>query len=104
MTQDADPDELIPVPDLPDVLPRRRGRKTHTATVYRWMTIGCKGIKLKFVHVCRTRCVRRADLDEFFARLTAVAAGEAAPAGMRTTAARRRAIAQADRTLDALGV
>jgi hypothetical protein len=80
-------------------LPRRRaGRKTHVKTLFRWAGPGCRGIVLRTVLVGAVRCTTRAWLAEFFAALTAARRGATpAPpaAGVRTLAARRRAIAAA---------
>jgi hypothetical protein len=98
-------DELIPFRDVPALLPRRRrGKRVHVATIHRWATIGYRGIKLRFVQVGNTRCVRRDDLDEFLRRLTSVATGEPTPAATRSPAARRREIERANQDLDDMGV
>jgi hypothetical protein len=99
------PDELIAFVEVPALLPRRRGgKRVHVATIHRWATVGCRGIRLKFVQVGGTRCVRRADLDEFLRELTAAATRGMAPTTPRSPAARRREIEQANRTLDDMGV
>ncbi len=43
--------ELIAIADVPDHLPRRKGRKIHRSAVYRWATGGLDGIKLRTVLV-----------------------------------------------------
>jgi hypothetical protein len=49
---------------------RRRGRKTHVSTLYRWTASGCRGVKLRSVQIGATRCTTREWLAEFFATLT----------------------------------
>src|SRR5689334_18584354 len=82
----------------------RGAKRVHVATLYRWTERGCRGVRLRYVQVGATRCTTREWLDEFFAELTAKSAGQpATPAPPRTTAARRRAIAVADRELERMG-
>jgi hypothetical protein len=99
-----DPEEKIPFAAVPDVLPRRNGKKIHISTIHRWAIVGCKGVKLKFVQVGGTRCVRRRDLNEFFDRLTALSTGEPTPTAAQSPAARRREIERANQELDDMGV
>lgn len=55
-----------------NVLPRRRrGRKTHASTLYRWATSGCRGVVLETLMVGATRCTSVEALQRFFDRLTA---------------------------------
>ena len=102
------PEDLITLQQAAALLPqRRRGRKTHVATLYRWTSKGCRGVKLEFVQIGGTRCTSREALGRFFERLTEAATGQAgdAPRGeLRSPAARSRAIEQAERELDRLGV
>jgi hypothetical protein len=49
---------------------RRRGRKTHVSTLYRWATAGCRGVILETIQVGATRCTSREALQRFFERLT----------------------------------
>ena len=64
-------EELIPLSQAADELPRRRrGRKTHVSTLYRWATAGCRGIILETLQCGATRCTSREALQPFFERLT----------------------------------
>ncbi len=81
---------------------RRKGKKPNIATVYRWMTVGCKGVILESLQVGGTRCTSREALQRFFDALTAKAAGQPAPAP--TPRVDRRAVAQAERVLDSAGI
>lgn len=102
--------ELVSLAQVASELPcRRGGRKTHVATLYRWTTHGCRGVKLRFSQVGATRCTTREWLAEFFDRLTMAASGEdASPKSrdresVRTPAARRQAAERAGRELQRLG-
>lgn len=39
----ADDEAAIPLTEVPAHLPRRRGKKVHYSTVYRWATKGARG-------------------------------------------------------------
>lgn len=62
---------LLPLAQAADELPRRRrGKKTHISTLYRWAVAGCRGIRLETVQVGATRCTSREALQRFFERLS----------------------------------
>lgn len=42
---------LIALNDLTNLLPRRSGKKVHVKTVTRWVTKGCRGIRLEAVKI-----------------------------------------------------
>jgi Protein of unknown function (DUF1580) len=50
--------------------PRRRGRNAHVSSVYRWSTVGCRGVVLESLQVGGTRCTSREALQRFFERLS----------------------------------
>ena len=50
--------------------PRRRGKKPHVSCLYRWTTIGCKGVVLESVQIGGTRCTSEEALCRFFDALT----------------------------------
>ncbi len=51
-------------------LPRRRGGgRLNVATVYRWITSGVRGVKLRAVRAGETWCTRESWLEEFFAAI-----------------------------------
>jgi hypothetical protein len=61
----------IPLTKAADDLPRRRrGRKTHVSTLFRWSTAGCRGVILETIQVGGTRCTSREALQRFFERLS----------------------------------
>ena len=98
---------ILSLADAASELPRRRrGRKPHVSTLYRWMTSGCRGVVLEFIQVGGTRCTSREALQRFFERLSETrqlgTVGERQPgplAGRRTLAQRQRESAEAGRKL-----
>ena len=98
--------DLSPLRDLAPRLPcRRRGRKTHVATLYRWTDRGIRGQRLRYVQCGSVRCSTVAWVHEFFAALAAApTTPAAAPLAGRTPAARRKAIEAADRELERMGI
>ncbi|MBL8899936.1 MAG: DUF1580 domain-containing protein [Planctomycetes bacterium] len=58
-------DEYVPLSDVPSLLPQLRGRSLHPATIIRWATAGCSGVRLRTVCLGRIRCTTRAWLTEF---------------------------------------
>jgi hypothetical protein len=81
-----------PLAAWPRRLPRRpRGRPISLATLYRWSTIGCRGVVLETLQVGGTRCTSLEALQRFFDRLSS-AGREPAPseAGARQSASARR--------------
>jgi len=87
-------------------MPRRRGgKRPNVATLYRWTTIGCKGVILESVQVGGTRCTSTEALRRFFAALTAQAgADRSTPAPREVSRDRQRQIAAADARLRAAGI
>jgi hypothetical protein len=66
-------DEVIPlsqVPDLPFIPGRRRGRKLHPATVFRWAQHGVRGVKLATLQYGGTKVTTLTALTDFFSRLS----------------------------------
>lgn len=110
---DTTNETVISLAQAADELPRRRrGRKTHVSTLYRWTTSGCRGVILETIQVGATRCTSREALQRFFERLSAGVQAGASPGdpsrlravpGGRTIAQRQRASAEAGRKLAKLG-
>src|SRR4051794_14831263 len=68
---DSTTEPLITLSQAAANLPRRRkGRKTHVSTLYRWATKGCRGNVLETLQVGGTRCTSSEALQRFFERLT----------------------------------
>jgi hypothetical protein len=64
-------EELISLTKAAEVLPhRRRGRKPHVSTLFRWATGGCRGVVLETLQVGGTRCTSREALQRFFEALS----------------------------------
>jgi hypothetical protein len=97
---------ILTLSQAADELPRRRrGRKAHVSTVFRWSTAGCKGVVLETLQIGGTRCTSREALQRFFERLSQPTQAGSGPAvGGRTVAQRQRASAEAGRKLIELGV
>jgi hypothetical protein len=67
---DSQSEQIITFTQAADELPRRRrGRKTHVSTLFRWSTTGCRGVVLETIQVGGTRCTSREALQRFFERL-----------------------------------
>ena len=95
---------ILTLTQAADDLPRRRrGRKTHVSTLYRWATAGCRGVRLETIQVGATRCTSREALQRFFERLSAEAPVESAPGVMRSVCRRTRQSEAAGRKLEQLG-
>ena len=92
---------LSPV-EASDFLPRRRnGKKPNVATIYRWMQLGVKGVRLEFVQVGGTRCTTREALQRFCEELTS--RQNPAPS-LGTRCRQRAAVKRAERVLDRAGI
>lgn len=60
------PKHFIPLNEVPDALPlRRRGKKVHVSTIWRWASRGVHGHKLKTWRVGGTTCTTQSAIDEF---------------------------------------
>ncbi len=55
----------VALTDVPDLLPRRRGKKVHPSTVYRWATKGARGRVLESRLVGGVRYTSVAALNRF---------------------------------------
>ncbi|MEM9353572.1 MAG: DUF1580 domain-containing protein [Planctomycetota bacterium] len=65
MNADPTGNDLVALRDVPAILPRRRGKKTHYSTVYRWVTKGARGKKLESRLVGGVRYTTRVALQRF---------------------------------------
>ncbi len=89
---------------------RRRGRNAHVSCLYRWSTIGCRGVVLETLQIGGTRCTSREALQRFFEQLSeprqpaGMSLGQTRPiVGLRTPARRQRQAAEAGRKLTEMG-
>src|SRR3954453_5643365 len=98
---------IITLAQAANELPRRRrGRKTHVSTLYRWATSGCRGVTLETIQIGATRCTSREALQRFFERLSTPERGQASErpgVAFRTLTQRQRAAAEAGRKLAQMG-
>ena len=99
---DISSETLVSLTQATRHLPRRRkGKRPHASTLFRWAQKGCKGVRLETIQVGGTRCTSFEALQRFFEALTA----PTAPAAPTTTSrARQRSIAQAEADLDDAGI
>ena len=105
-------DELITLKQAAASLPRRRaGRPTSVATLYRWTTRGCRGVRLRYTQVGCTRCTTGEWLLDFFGQLTEIDRGPGPgtppappPQALRSPGQRQRGNDNAARLLTKEGI
>ncbi|MGI6419408.1 MAG: DUF1580 domain-containing protein [Thermoguttaceae bacterium] len=103
---DPSQEELLSLADAARTLPARRGgKRPHVSCIYRWTTVGCRGVILESLQCGGTRVTSTEALARFFRRLTELAGiKQPNPQPIRTPAARQRAVARAIRELEREGV
>lgn len=70
MAIDLTKEKLISFREAVELLPRRRkGRKVHVATLYRWALHGLRGVRLETLQVGGSRATTIEALQRFFRRL-----------------------------------
>ena len=95
------PIPLTRVPKMVRWLPRRRkGKRPHVSTIFRWALRGVRGIRLETIRIGGTLCTSEEALVRFFQRLS----GEEPALPTKTSRARRREIARAERELERAGI
>src|SRR4051812_48071168 len=101
---DTPTEEILTLAQAAAELPRRRrGRKTHVSTLYRWTVAGCRGVVLEHIQIGATRATSREALQRFFERLTRASRGADAPSTTRTASQRQRQSEAAAKKLEELG-
>src|SRR5262245_18591306 len=109
---DSASETLVSLAQAADELPRRRrGRKTHVSTLYRWATVGCRGVILESSQIGGTRCTSREALQRFYTCLSdgrragafGGQSGSGPIVGRRTLAPRQQASSAAGCELAKLG-
>jgi len=100
------PIPLCQVPRLAWLPRRRRGRKIHQATIFRWAQHGIHGVRLEVIRVGGTRCTSEAALRRFFAALSAADSicNPSAAAAPRSPATAGGAHRRAERELAKAGI
>ena len=66
-------EDIVPLTEAAQFIPRRNGRKPHVSCLYRWTVQGCRGVVLESIQCGATRCTSRQAIVRFFERLTAAA-------------------------------
>jgi hypothetical protein len=96
-------ENLRALPAVPGILPASRdGRPVHLSSVYRWTTVGIRGVVLETIQVGGRRLTSVEALQRFAERLSArTGAGAGNPTGLggRTVAQRQRAARRAEQAL-----
>src|SRR3954452_8925753 len=101
---DSGSESLLTLAQAAEQLPRRRkGRKTHISTLYRWTTAGCRGVRLETIQVGATRCTSREALQRFFEGLSAGDHSGSHPVGPRSAVRRAWQSERAGEKLAKLG-
>jgi hypothetical protein len=95
---DHEREELLTLTAATKLLPGR----PNVATLWRWRTAGCRGVKLETVLIGGRRMTSREALARFFAATTAAADGE--PIRSETPRQRDSAISRAEKRAEQLGV
>src|SRR5262245_56519962 len=62
---DFENESAIPWDEVPEILPRRHGKKVHISTVFRWMTVGLAGVVLPSVLIANKRFTTRQAVFRF---------------------------------------
>ena len=101
-------EELLSLTDAAKALPTIDGRRPHVSTIWRWCRRGVRGVRLEYVRLGHRVCTTREALGRFAQRL---ADADEQPVEKTTTTPKRRtakqrakAVAQADRALEASGI
>jgi len=94
--------DLIPLETVPERLPRRRGRKHHRSTPFRWASRGLHGVTLQTTRVGGTMCTTEAWLLRFFADVEKARRAAAEPPPQRQPRRRPTRAARNGRTDEVL--
>jgi hypothetical protein len=87
---------VISFADAAKLLPKRRGgKKVHCSTIFRWASVGLRGVILESTSIGGTKCTSQEKLRLFFAALSE-ASGTRIPAAKPKAAEREQALADAD--------
>ena len=88
---DHEVETVLSLTDAAARLPRRRGgKRVNVATLYRWASNGCRGVRLETIQIGGTRCTSMQALQRFFDRLSTPGAGPVGPDHRREARVRQR--------------
>ena len=98
---DLEAETVVSLSDATKHLPRRRrGKRPHLATLYRWSTNGVRGVKLEVIRVGSTLCTSLEALQRFCDRCTT---GDP-DTPVATTKERKREIDRSEKELAEAGI
>jgi len=101
---DTATETILTLSEAANSLPRRRrGRKTHISTLYRWTVSGCRGVVLEHIQIGATRATSAEALQRFFERLTNPDRYSGNPSLSRSPVQRQRRSEAAAKELERLG-
>lgn len=84
---DTSTETLIPIREIPDHVP---GSRVHSATVWRWVLTGCRGVILETVFVGGKRYTSKAAIGRFIEETTAARTCRKPSQGQRSKTNQRR--------------
>lgn len=91
-------ERLITLREVPNILPKRRGKRTHICSVYRWVSRGVRGRKLEVLACGGVFYTSHEALDRFLRRRATNATPPPAATGTS------KAIERAERELREAGI
>lgn len=69
MSIDLEHEELITLGEATRYVPRRKGKRVHASSLWRWIRFGHRGILLEAIRTPAQWCTTRQAVQRFFARL-----------------------------------
>jgi uncharacterized protein DUF1580 len=94
---DVDKELLVPLAEVPKLLPTRRGKRVHISTVFRWIRSGARGRVLDSILVGGIRYTSREEISRF------LTAGTRSPEPQQCGETRKRACSRDVQTSRVLG-
>lgn len=89
---------------LPCFRNRRAGKRINVSTLWRWASVGVRGVKLETIMAGGSRTTSLEAIERFFDALTAQAEHRPVPQSPCMTATRKKQIEAAERRLAQAGV
>jgi hypothetical protein len=88
---DITAEDTFPLRSAPGKLPSgRNGQKIHPSTLFRWCSVGIRGVRLETIAIGGMRCSSLPALQRFFERLELARQGGCSPQSMTRSQARRK--------------